>query len=213
VAIVALIRPILTRQESKSAQLDRALVVKGREGDPAAIAELWRRHFPSACGAARRIVGCSDPDEAASEAFLATVRAIRSGHGEAVDSFRAYLCSVAARFAVRNSGRRSIFGEPFDTDLPAVADHTMAPASLDPDVVGGWDQRPDRLPRVLWLTVVERRTPADVGEKVGMTPEAVATVADQTRRRLRDLQPPGRDLDRPPMSPPGGRRSRRWGLR
>jgi DNA-directed RNA polymerase specialized sigma24 family protein len=207
VAILAYTRPILTDQEFESAQLDKALVLKGRDGDPAAIAELWRRHFPSACGAARRIAGCSDPDQAASEAFLATVRAVRSGQEAAVDSFRAYLCSVAARFAVRNSGRRSLVGKPLETDLPAVADHTIAPAGLDPGVVGGWDQLPDRLPRVLWLTVVERRTPADVGEKVGMTREAVATLADQTRRRLRDLQPPGRDLDRPPMDPPRDRRS------
>jgi DNA-directed RNA polymerase specialized sigma24 family protein len=197
---------IPVRQESESNQADMELVVKVRDGDPVAMAELWRRHFPSACGAARRITGCSDPGDAASEAFLATVRAIRSGHGPVTGSFRAYVCSVATRLAVREAVRRSVL-DRFERDdhhaaADAIEDIPFAPTEADPGVIG-WDQLPERWRRVLWLTVVERRTPADVAEKVGMTPNAVAALAYRARSRLRDLQPAeADDLDQRPRAVP-----------
>jgi RNA polymerase sigma factor (sigma-70 family) len=189
-------RPVLARQESESAQLDIELVVKVRGGDPAALAQLWRMHFPSACVAARRIYGCSDPNDAASEAFLTTVQAIRSGHGPVRGSFRAYVCSVAARFAVREAVRRSVLDrwEAHEDEIPAIEDDNLAQGEFDPRVIG-WDQLPERWRRVLWLTVVERRTPADVAEKVGMTPNAIAALSYRARRRLRDLQLEGHDFD------------------
>jgi RNA polymerase sigma factor (sigma-70 family) len=193
------VRPIPTRQEDESSDLDIELIVKVREGDPAAMGQLWRRHFPSACGAARRITGCSDPSDAASEAFLATVRAIRSGHGPVSGSFRAYVCSVAARFAVREAVRRSVLErwEVHEDYIPSAEDVGFIRNELDPGIIGGWDKLPERWRRVLWLTVVERRTPADVAEKVGMTANAVAALAYRARCRLRDLQPQGHVLDQP----------------
>lgn len=192
-------RPIFVRQVAESVQPDIELVVKVREGDPAALAQLWRRHFPSACVAARRIAGCSDPNDAASEAFLATVRAIRSGHGPVSGSFRAYVCSVAARFAVREAVRRSALErwETHEGDIPALENETLAESEFDPRLVG-WDELPERWRQILWLTVVERRTPADVAEKVGMTPNAVAALSYRARRRLRDLQPQERDFNQRP---------------
>jgi RNA polymerase sigma factor (sigma-70 family) len=186
-------RPILPRQYHESSDPDIELIVKVREGDPAAMAQLWDRHFPSACVAARRITGCSDPSDAASEAFLATVRAIRSGHGPVSGSFRAYVCSAAARLAVRDAVRRSVLEqwEVHEDSIPAADDDTPTQGELDPSIIGGWDQLPERWRRVLWLTVVERRTPADVAEKVGMTANAVAALAYRARCRLRDLQPQG----------------------
>ncbi|HEX3839264.1 MAG TPA: sigma-70 family RNA polymerase sigma factor [Acidimicrobiales bacterium] len=178
--------------------MDLALILRVRDGDPTAMAQLWRRHFPSACGAARRIAGCSDPTDAASEAFLATVRAIRSGHGPVTGSFRAYVCSVAARFAVREAVRRSVL-EEWDGHQSYAATAEEAPlatSEADADVIG-WDQLPERWRHVLWLTVVERRTPADVAKMVGLTPNAVAALAYRARCRLRDLQPSGDVLEMP----------------
>jgi RNA polymerase sigma factor (sigma-70 family) len=192
VAIVTDVKPSTAAQDTESTQLDIALILRVREGDPTAMAQLWRRHFPSACGAARRIIGCSDPTDAASEAFLATVRAIRSGHGPVTGSFRAYVCAVAARFAVREAVRRSVLEEWDGHQRYAATDEEvpLATGEADADVVG-WDQLPERWRHVLWLTVVERRTPADVARKVGMTPNAVAALAYRARCRLRDLQPSG----------------------
>ncbi|HWD52564.1 MAG TPA: sigma-70 family RNA polymerase sigma factor [Acidimicrobiales bacterium] len=181
------------------------MVVKVRDGDPVAMAQLWRRHFPSACGAARRITGCSDPNDAASEAFLATVRAIRSGNGPVTGSFRAYVCSVATRLAVREAVRRSVLEQWERNHQPrtvdSVEDGPFAPSETDPGVIG-WDQLPERWRRVLWLTIVERRTPADVAEKVGMTANAVAALAYRARCRLRDLQPRAEDVYRLPGAVP-----------
>ncbi|HEV3265516.1 MAG TPA: sigma-70 family RNA polymerase sigma factor [Acidimicrobiales bacterium] len=183
-------RPFLTRQEHEPSDPDIGLIVKVREGDPAAVALLWSRHFPSACGAARRITDCSDPSGAASEAFLAAVRAIRSGHGPAGGSFRAYICSLATRLAVRDAVRRSVLehGEVHQDSIPTAKAHTPTQGELHPNVIGGWDQLPERWHHVLWLTGVERRTPADVAEKVGMTASAVAAMAYRARWRLRDLE-------------------------
>ncbi len=190
------VKPRSATEASGTAKPDIELVIKVRDGDPVAMAQLWRQHFPSACGAARRIAGCLDPSDAASEAFMATVRAIRSGHGPVTGSFRAYVCSVATRLAVRESVRRSVL-ERWDLHhhaaVDSVEDISFAPTELDPGVIG-WDQLPERWRRVLWLTVVERRTPADVAEKVGMTPNAVAALAYRARCRLRDLQPQAGDL-------------------
>jgi RNA polymerase sigma factor (sigma-70 family) len=180
------------KNESDASELDEMLIILVREGDPAAMAELWRRHFRVACEAARRVSGCSDPSDAASEAFLQTVRAIRAGRGPVTGSFRSYVCSVAGRLAVRDAVRRSAL-EPVllrvETSLPEDVASTVQ--EIDSTVITGWEQLPDRWRHVLWLTVVEGRTPADVAEQVGMTANAVATLAYRARCRLRVLNGEG----------------------
>nr|ANY57928.1 RNA polymerase sigma-24 subunit [uncultured bacterium] len=76
-----------------------------RAGSPDALSELWRRYAPGVTAFARSR-GAGEPDEVASDCFLAVFEKLGRFRGSEPD-FRAFLYTVAHRRVVDDHRRRS----------------------------------------------------------------------------------------------------------
>jgi RNA polymerase sigma factor (sigma-70 family) len=150
------------------------------------FADLYAEHLPAARRAALALVPADAADDIAHEAF-ARVLARQAAGGGPDGAFRPYLLA-----AVRNLAR----------DWLAERRRTV-PAPLDPravrvpgagELVTAAEERrmtrrafgslPARWRAVLWQTEVEGRTPAELGQASGMSPNAVAALALRARLGL-----------------------------
>jgi RNA polymerase sigma factor (sigma-70 family) len=162
---------------------DQELVAAYRGGDADALGEIYRAHYPGLWRAARRYT--NDPHEAddlAQEAFLRVALALRRGSG-GVAHLGGYLNTTVRHLAgwrarkgacvhlVDDVGR---YERPVIEHLPEDAYLEMAFQAL-----------PERWRLALWLRLVERRSRADVGIELGVSPEAAGMLV---RRALQGLR-------------------------
>ncbi|MEV7017209.1 sigma-70 family RNA polymerase sigma factor [Streptomyces sp. NPDC093991] len=172
-------------------------------GDPAAIEELYRRHFRAVLVYAR--VCSRDPhtaEDLASEAFTRTVRAVRDGKGPTT-AWRPYLLSVVRHTAAAwaEQSRRVDLAPEFGQWLDAEGRGGAGPAgegrTADGEeqvvraeegglVAAAFRSLPERWRAVLWHHVVEEEPAARVGALLGLTPSGVTSLAARAREGLRE---------------------------
>jgi RNA polymerase sigma factor (sigma-70 family) len=171
---------------------DAELLVEVRAGDSAAFGVLYDRHSAAARRLARVLVrDPSDAEDLVAEAFAKVLAALRLGRGPEV-AFRAYLLT-AVRHACYDRTRRDRRIE-FTEDLtryetvggPTAGDQTVA--RLDRWYAArAFARLPERWQVVLWHTEVEGEKPATIAPMLGLSPNAVATLAYRARERLRQM--------------------------
>jgi RNA polymerase sigma factor (sigma-70 family) len=163
---------------------DAALLGQVRDGEDAALAELYVRHRPAALRLARSYGAGADAEDVVNEAFERVIGALRRGRGPA-DAFRPYLFVTVRRLAAhRGVADHGILDEVPEAVVAAEADEILA-LSDRALVVEAFAGLPDRWQTVLWHTAVEGQRPRDVARAVGMPANTVAVLAHRARERLR----------------------------
>ncbi|MFE0188041.1 sigma-70 family RNA polymerase sigma factor [Streptomyces sp. NPDC058989] len=170
--------------------------VIAKEHDEQALTELYQHHRAAILAYARTC--CRDAhtaEDLASEAFARTIRAVRMGRGPET-AWRPYLLVVVRRTAAEwaETARHTELTDDFEDWL--------GEASQSSDDEGG-EQRalrmedgrlvlqafrslPERWQMVLWHTVVEEESPAEVGALLGITASGVGSLAARAREGLRE---------------------------
>ena len=165
---------------------DDALLASAREGNNAALAELYRRHRLDALRytspVSRRHLGRDAGDDILAEAVRKVLTALGGGRGP-LTGFRAYLFTAI---------RTVTLTEP--RNPTALTEHGSVPDPIlhEPDhptdahiAMRALAQLPERWRRVLWTTKVDEIAPTHAGPMLGMRPNAVAALAMRARSALR----------------------------
>jgi RNA polymerase sigma factor (sigma-70 family) len=167
---------------------DDELMERARAGDSAAFATLYLRHRATARRIALVLTASSaDADDAVAEGFTRLLAALPRLAGRPV-VFRAYLITIIKNVVTdrhRRMGRLEIRDEFPECPCRAEDDDRVILADEQSLVRQALDGLPDRWRTVLWLTVVEGLSPAEVGRRIGVTPAAVAALAYRSRQKLR----------------------------
>lgn len=169
---------------------DTALLDAVRAGDLGAYGELFRRHVASACVVARQLTSQpSEQQDLVADAFARTLNAIRNGAGPR-ESVLAYLLTTVRRLGIvsaRQRNRVALYGTE-----PRLGDEVTA--AVDEGALRRWHLAlareafhalPQRWQVVLWHTEVERRSPAELAPRLGLSPNGVAALAMRAREGLR----------------------------
>ena len=152
---------------------DARLIAEFRRGDAGAGDRLFRRH----AGALRRLAAewggrPADWDDLVAAAFTRVLAVLRAGGGPR-ENLRPYLVTTVRDLAARRHGLGVPSGSEADIpgtdDLVGAAFHTL----------------PARWRTVLWSTVAEGRTAAELAPVLGVSPTGVAVLAARARAALR----------------------------
>ncbi len=174
------------------AAADPVLVLRVRQGDREAYAELWRRHQRAARNYAVHIAGSDQAPDLVAEAFVRVLDAIRRGRGPE-GTFRPYLLTAIRRinveWATRYHNRVVPVGdprllEPADAPGPSAAD-TVASNAEAGAALRAWAGLPDDAQAVLWHVVVEGEKPRQVANMLGVTPNVVSARTVRAKEKLR----------------------------
>ncbi len=165
---------------------DAELIEFTRAGDPDAYGELYRRHYQSACAAARALThNRSDTEDVISEAFARVLRASRSGGGPEV-SFRPYLIAAVRNvFYDRVRCNRELPSDGMIGEVNATALEDDSDREDCACASAAFAALPDRWQRVLWYSEVEGRSSMEIAPLLGLAPNAVAALAYRAREGLR----------------------------
>jgi DNA-directed RNA polymerase specialized sigma24 family protein len=149
---------------------DAALVAQAFDGDRASFDELLRRHAGPAWRLASAVGGSPEVAEAAvAAAFTNVFRQLGGGSALLTTPFRALVV------------RASI-----DAALAAKSAAPEAAAAPDANaLITSYRALPGQWQAVLWLTIVEGGSTAQVGALLGLTTDAVARLASRSRAGLR----------------------------
>lgn len=166
---------------------DQDLIVHVRAGSTAAYEQLFLRHRTIAVRYARRIAGPERAEDLVAEAFTKILDLLQRGKGPEV-SFRAYLLTTVRTShlnAIRLRNREDLVPdhEPIGRMMPVIEDPD---ARFEQDAIcRAYYQLPERWQAALWLTAVEGYSNGEVGERLGIRPNAVASLAFRARGGLR----------------------------
>jgi RNA polymerase sigma factor (sigma-70 family) len=164
---------------------DAVLIAAVRSGDTAAYGVLYERHLVAAKRAASS-ARPADRDDLVAESFAQVLRMLRAGRGPD-ETLRPYLLTTL-RNALTDSYRRNaahkVVAEVPDLPPPGGENpvETRAHALV---ATSAFQQLPQRWRHVLWYTEVEQRSPGEVAELLGLTPNGVAALAYRAREALR----------------------------
>ncbi|MDQ2847299.1 MAG: sigma-70 family RNA polymerase sigma factor, partial [Actinomycetota bacterium] len=168
---------------------DPELITRVRAGDPDAYAELYRRHAPAATNLARQFArGAAEVDDLVAESFAKVLDGLRAGKGPDT-AFRAYLFTTLRHTAydrTRKDAKLSFTDDETAFDVP-VSDPDTVLLQAENKLVGrAYGALPERWQAVLWYLSVEGYSPAKTGELLGLTPNAVTSLAFRAREGLRE---------------------------
>ncbi|WP_345525824.1 sigma-70 family RNA polymerase sigma factor [Nocardioides endophyticus] len=171
---------------------EQELIARARSGDHDAVATLYREHRPLAMRIAHGLCRPADVEDVVAEAFTKVLDQIDRGAGPQV-SFRAYLIT-AVRSAAADVGRRSArLDWSIDIEQATSGDRSSPQEPPGGDIlaestvlVQAVSSLPSRWQLVIWWTVVERRSLAEVGDALGINANAAAALAFRARGGLRD---------------------------
>jgi RNA polymerase sigma factor (sigma-70 family) len=163
---------------------DAELLGQVRDGDDAALGELYVRHRAAALRLARSYGAGADAEDVVNEGFERVMGALRRGRGPA-DAFRPYLFVTVRRLAADRGGA----DHGTLDEVPEAVEAAAAGETLDLTeralVAEAFADLPDRWQTVLWHTAVEGQRPREVARAVGMPANTVAVLAHRARERLR----------------------------
>ena len=163
---------------------DLELVDRVREGDNAALGELWNRYQGWAHRVARSTTTRFDSQDIVQEAFTKVLIALTNGKGP-TRGFGNYLAvavrTVAATWGVREARLALV---PLE-DVSDIGSHEFEVADLG-DLEQPFRSLPERWRRVLVLTCLYELPVGVVAEEMGMTAGAVSALALRARKGLRE---------------------------
>lgn len=162
---------------------DEALAASARAGDPAAFAELWRRHSGAGAVAARQFAHIADADDLLSEASTRIFAAMRRGGGPH-GAFRPYLYRAIRNVALDWRRPASVPLEDAPEDELALPGPELAAVER---TIGftAFRSLPERWQSVLWYLDVEGMEPAQAAPLLGLSPNATSALAVRAREGLK----------------------------
>ncbi|NYE96649.1 RNA polymerase sigma factor (sigma-70 family) [Psychromicrobium silvestre] len=167
---------------------DSELITRSRTGDAEAFAELFRRHQALArVVAIRNVDSHSDAEDVVSEAFAYTFTKLKEGRGPE-SSFRAYLLTAVTRIAHRMNLKKS---KTIPTSDQQILDQHTDSKDITLDafesaiIAKAFRELPERWQAVLWYLDIEGQKPAAVAVILGITSNAVSSLAGRAREALR----------------------------
>lgn len=168
---------------------DAELITLVRGGDRSAFGALYARHVAAATTLARQFArSAAEADDLVSEAFARLLDALIAGKGPD-SAFRAYLFTTVRHAAfdrTRKDSRLQFEGDIGEHDQAVTVDDPVI-AGLESDLVArAFGSLPERWQTVLWHTQVEGESPQQVGVLLGLTPNAVTSLAFRAREGLRE---------------------------
>ncbi|GAB3160935.1 hypothetical protein GCM10027059_09930 [Myceligenerans halotolerans] len=166
---------------------DDLLLADLRAGREQAFAELYVRHHRTAAGVARQIVGSGPAaEDVVADSFTALLSAVRRGGGPS-SNVRSYLLTTVRNTAVGHlrARERAIPAEAEAIDRPHHDPERLVGADDEQRVRRAFAALPRRWRQVLWYVDVHDLAPAHVGPLLGISPNAVSSLARRARERLR----------------------------
>lgn len=167
---------------------DGPLIDRTRQGDPGALAELWRRHAEAGRRYARRVTSSFDADDLVAESFVTILTTLRNGRGPSAE-FRPYLFVTIRNLARRWGRARQEVPldvmedlEAEDSDVSDIVLHDIDASAT----VRAFRSLPHRWQRVLWLLEIEHLSIAEVAMLMGLSPNSVSSLAFRAREGLRE---------------------------
>jgi RNA polymerase sigma-70 factor (ECF subfamily) len=169
-----------------------ALVVRVRQGEPDAIAELYRAHHESVRAFARRLLADeSAAEDLVQEVFVTLPAAMR--HFEGRSAIRTFLLSIAANharhhlraLARRRAALEKVAVEPLPPSPCPEAD--MRRVRLKRALVRALDELPPDQRIAFVLCEVEERSAVEAARIVGAPEATVRTRVFHAKRKLRDI--------------------------
>lgn len=167
---------------------DELLVLRTRDGDDEAFAELYRRHSYGALRLARHLGQREESEDVVADSFARLLDLLRRGKGPD-QAFRAYLYTTIRH----ECGRRAkAFQRVRPTDDESVMDRAVGfgDGRLDDfersTIRAAYESLPQRWRSVLWHLDVEGRKPQDLAEILDVTPNSVSALVYRARSGLRD---------------------------
>ncbi|MEP6980440.1 MAG: sigma-70 family RNA polymerase sigma factor, partial [Nakamurella sp.] len=172
-----------------NAPSDAELISRVRDGDRTAFGELYGRHSRAAAGLARQIsVTGAEADDLVAESFARVLDTMLDGRGPD-SAFRAYLFTTLRHTAYDRTRKDKRLHFTDDITAHEVAVDVDDPVLLQMEnsfVAKAFGQLPERWRTILWHTQVEGQSPAEVGLILGMSPNAVTSLAFRAREGLRE---------------------------
>ncbi|NYE94673.1 RNA polymerase sigma factor (sigma-70 family) [Psychromicrobium silvestre] len=167
---------------------DAELITLVKAGQEEAFDELYRRHHSIALAIARQNVDTpSDAEDIAAEAFAHVLAMLKAGSGPE-NFFRAYLLTVVTRTAHRANAKNSRIRATDDEQMldVSVEDEIPELEAIDSRAVAeAFQELPERWRATLWYIDVEGQKPASVGVILGISANAVSSLAGRARDALR----------------------------
>jgi RNA polymerase sigma factor (sigma-70 family) len=186
---MTLVYPVVPQVDESASPADPELITAVRTGDTRAYALLYERHEPAARGLARQLAQSPhDVDDLIAEAFAKVFRMLRSGGGPDT-AFRAYLLTTLrhARYERARRDRRLELSDDMARHDQGVPWTDPVEAELDATLAArAFARLPERWQAVLWYSEVEQESTAQVGQRLGLRPNAVAALAYRAREALRE---------------------------
>jgi len=178
---------------SDSSATEAELIAEARGGCPDAFAELWTRHAHIGRRYARSFTSTLDPDDLVAASFEKILTALRAGGGP-TRSFRPYLYTSIRNTAVswEKVRRRSVALD--DLEESAVAKWAGTSPTAEAEAIREWERSevrvafrtlPGRWQQALWYVEVEGVSRGEVGQMLGLTPNAVSQLLFRARAALR----------------------------
>jgi RNA polymerase sigma factor (sigma-70 family) len=165
---------------------DKTLLVRARNGDMAAFAELTERNRRSALVVAGAMVDSATAEDVVSDSFERLLVTLRNGGGP-TESLRPYLLQMVRNRAIDSwRGRREVCVEPA---VLTQASETIEDADTEATGVSmvrqAFEQLPERWQTVLWLGEVEGYSYAEIGRELGLREGAVTQLLHRAREGMR----------------------------
>jgi RNA polymerase sigma-70 factor (ECF subfamily) len=194
------VRALSSRRTAENDMPDKPesqLITDSRNGDMEAMAELFRRHYPFAVSAARRILWASDESsDAVQSAFLSAFRNFKSFRGDS--SFRTWITRIVINHClmhIRSSAHRRHFIRLDDSvsglapvvarDMAPTPEDLMQSAEVRQTLVGTVARLPRPLRETFTLCVISGFTIAETAKALGLTVPAAKTRLFRARSFMR----------------------------
>jgi len=171
---------------------DSALILRLREGDSEAYAELYARHHRAALGLARMLTDQTTADDVVSESFLKLYVRITAGGGPETD-FRAYLMRTVRTTLIDHQRRGSkirlvdqvdesaLPGTVAGSGVPDISEQIAEQSAL----AIALRELPERWRQVLAHLYLEDKDRTEVAKILGMSPGSVSALSFRAREGLR----------------------------
>ncbi|WP_181905687.1 sigma-70 family RNA polymerase sigma factor [Microbacterium bovistercoris] len=165
---------------------DAELLSALRDGDRQAYAALWNRHVGAAYKHARRLYP-SRADDLVSESFLAIYQQVTTTSKGPTFAFRSYLKAVMRNTAVqwRAEAGRVVDSDDVDRVDPRDALSLIEREADAADLLGAFEELPERWQQVLWLSEVAAVGRPEIARQMGLAPNAVSALQRRARGGLK----------------------------
>lgn len=165
---------------------DRELLSALRDGDQAAYTVLWERHIGAALRYAHRLFP-SHAEDLASEALLAVYQQVTTTSAGPDFAFRSYLKAVIRNTAIRWRKEEEHIDDTVEADRADFRDalSLVERESNAQQLLGAFQELPERWQRVLWLTEVAEVPRPDIARELGIKPNAVSALQRRARSGLK----------------------------